>query len=327
MALVGSANLTQSGMQSNREICVGISVEDDRFEDLVLLFQSYWNDADVLTDERLEEYSRICRSVSSSTSEHILEKAITEEFGDLNPSGGIIVGGKKQSSEKLYLESYRQVYQEFLTAYREVEEIYSSKDKRQLPENVVPLRIEVDQFFSFVREKFAGGDTYREQPLRYGEERKVFVSAMIDKWFKQRWSYLDEKVQVHFSMLNKSFSSKEVIESTTTEEIYDALEVCNAFHDRYRFYKGGGETKKREFLENNSQEQLKKVVAYLLFGEGNYIDRMGICIFDPEYKLWHYGRSCIQELLGWINKENIPICNGRTVKALRYLGFDVVIFT
>lgn len=52
---------------------------------------------------------------------------------------------------------------------------------------------------------------------------------------------------------------------------------------------------------------------------------MGNCIFNPEYKLNEFGRSAVQELLGWVNKEGIPICNGRTVKALRYLGFNVEI--
>ncbi|OOI06655.1 hypothetical protein BIW16_03155 [Vibrio sp. OULL4] len=27
--------------------------------------------------------------------------------------------------------------------------------------------------------------------------------------------------------------------------------------------------------------------------------------------------------IGWINKENLPVINGRTTKVLRYFGFDV----
>lgn len=53
---------------------------------------------------------------------------------------------------------------------------------------------------------------------------------------------------------------------------------------------------------------------------------MAACIFDEDYKLDEFGRAAVQELYGWVNTENVPICNGRTVKALRYLGCKVEIF-
>lgn len=76
----------------------------------------------------------------------------------------------------------------------------------------------------------------------------------------------------------------------------------------------------------NDLKQLQKVLTFLLHGQGNYTERMASCIFDEEYSLSQFGRAAIQELYGWVNQENIPNCNGRTVKALRYLGFDVLIF-
>jgi hypothetical protein len=54
---------------------------------------------------------------------------------------------------------------------------------------------------------------------------------------------------------------------------------------------------------------------------------MGTCIFSPEYKLNQFGRSAVQELLGWVNKEGIPICNSRTVKALRFFGYNIAVFS
>ena len=32
---------------------------------------------------------------------------------------------------------------------------------------------------------------------------------------------------------------------------------------------------------------------------------------------------CVQETYGWVNSEDVPICNGRTLKSLRSLGFNV----
>lgn len=79
-------------------------------------------------------------------------------------------------------------------------------------------------------------------------------------------------------------------------------------------------------MNNNDIERMRFTLSYLLYGDEEFIIRMGKCIFDNKYNLYGIGRSGIQELLGWVNKENIPICNGRTVKALRYIGFNITTF-
>ncbi len=111
------------------------------------------------------------------------------------------------------------------------------------------------------------------------------------------------------------------------EQIFNALDVCHSIHDRFRFFLGGHETMKKVFTSENDLKQIQKVISYLLHGQDDFIKRMGTCIFDESYSINQIGRSAVQELLGWVNKEDIPICNGRTVKALRYLGFNVVVFT
>ena len=111
------------------------------------------------------------------------------------------------------------------------------------------------------------------------------------------------------------------------EEIFEALDVCHSIHDRLRFFPGGHETLKKVFTSENELKQIQKVISYLLHGQDDFITRMGTCIFVESYSIKQIGRSAVQELLGWVNKEDIPICNGRTVKALRYLGFNVVVFT
>ena len=138
VSLVGSANLTQSGMNSNSEICVEIPREDDAFDNLVMLYQSYWNQADVLDQKVLDKYSRLFDSYSNKA-ENSLEESIKSQFGDVDPAGGIEVGKPKPSKEKDFLSSYKRTYQEFMTAYREVEAFYKKDGRRQQPEKVVPL--------------------------------------------------------------------------------------------------------------------------------------------------------------------------------------------
>jgi hypothetical protein len=326
VSLIGSANLTDAGLQSNREVCIEVGSNDERFDRLVSLYSSYWNQAEVLTPERLEKYSSVYKQGNVDIGNSQLERRIIDAFGTSSPTEGIQVGRKRATKDKVFLESYRRTYQEFLSAFRTLERFYKEDGRRQHPEDDVPLRIEIDQFLSFIREDFATGDSYGYAPVRHGAELENFIEGLLNEWFYQRWEYLDEYIPKHIARIIKRLSTKSAIEAAIMEEIYDAIDVCHSFHDRFRFYLGGHETMKRNFIQDNDLKQIKKVLIYLLHGKENFITRMGTCIFDEEYKINHVGRSVIQELLGWVNKEDIPICNGRTVKALRYLGFNVVVF-
>jgi len=323
VALVGSANLTQRGIQSNREICVEITSEDERFERLLSLYQSYWNQAEVLNSERLKRYDKIYKVKKENAD---LEKSVFDEFGEVAPTEGIQVGRKKPSKEKVFLESYRRTYQEFRSAYQEVEAIYKSFGQRQQPEEIVPVRIEIDQFFSFIRKYYATGESYKGAPFRDGQEREEYVKSLIKDWFGQRWDYLDHSIIKNIPRITSRLGTAPSIKAASMDEILDALDVCHSFHDRFRFYLGGDSAMKKAFAEDNKLDKVKDVFIYLLHGSDEFITRMGNCIFEENYSLHHIGRSIIQELLGWVNQENIPICNGRTVKALRYLGFNVVVF-
>lgn len=325
-ALIGSANFTDAGFQSNRELCVTIPSDDERFDELLRVYQSYWTQADVLTRERLEEYAKIFAKSGANSGDKNLESSVMDVFGDLWPSEGIQADKKKESKEKVFLEAYRRTYQEFLSAFREVEGIYQKAGKRKKSEDVVPLRIEIDQFFNFIREFYAKGDSYKYQKLLSKDKREELVKGKLEEWFETNWPYLENNIPKHYAQISKTLTSGKSIQSATMEEIVDALLMCHSIHDRLRFFTGGLNTLKEVILKENSEEQLKKVVSYLLYGEEDFITRMGNCIFNPEMSVSQVGRSGIQELLGWVNNENVPICNGRTVKALRYLGYNVVVF-
>jgi hypothetical protein len=323
-ALVGSANLTDAGLVSNGELAVVIGPEDDRFDSLLGIFQQFWEQAEVLTPERCKEYVAL-QARYGPTQLNTFETEVRKRFGDSAPQG-IRSGGSKSTKEKTFLKSYRQVYDEFLDAFRFVEQRYKETGQRQQPEEIVPLRIEIDQFFSFVRERFTTGDSYAAAPIRHGRDVEQFVDEHLAKWFVQRWQYLDDVIAKHYQQINSVLGSAEQIQHSSAEEIFDALDVCHSIHDRLRFFPGGHDKLRQTFLAENALSQLHKVIVYLLHGHGNYVERMANCIYDSKYQLRQFGRAAVQELFGWVNRDNIPICNGRTVKALRYLGFNVVVF-
>lgn len=320
-ALVGSGNLTDAGLQRNREIAVTVGADQPEFHELVMLFEDYWSEATVLTSERLATYQSIWTDTGRRKAEQDLERNVMEAFGDLLPSGGIQVGRPRPSRSKLWLEDYERTYQQFLGAFREIEEVYRGQGRRKTDQ--VPLRIEVDQFFNYLRERHAPGDEYRSGPLLDLRERKGRVQEFLAPWFEGEWSYLTKHIVPRYAKITERLGSTSAIKGASAESLLEALEVCHAFSDQFRFHRGGMDTLRRGFLDATDVDQLRESLLYLLHGPDPFVERMGTLIFDRSYRLPRCGRSVVQELLGWVNQEDVPICNGRTLKMLRFLGYDV----
>lgn len=319
-AIVGSANLTDGGLMRNRELAVVIPGADERFDALVELGQSYWSQAKPLEKEPVDEYLRMERAHPTLSAS--LENAVLMKWGDLAPEG-IQVGKARPSRDKVWLEDYRRTYQEFRAAYDVVEQSYKASGVRHVPEDKLPLRIEIDQFLSYIREEHASGDGFQAAPMRTRPESEREIVRLIGDWQKFQPDYLINKAPVNYQHIGRVFESAKTIESATGDEIFEALNVCHAFYTRARHFPGGLATMKSRFLEDNPLEKLRKTLTFLLHGKGDFVVRMGSCIYDQDKKLVHFGKSGVQELMGWVNRENIPICNGRTIKALRFLGFNV----
>jgi hypothetical protein len=123
--------------------------------------------------------------------------------------------------------------------------------------------------------------------------------------------------------LVRIFGSFQTIAAATNDELFDALSTVHSFHDRFRFFLGGTPAWKKAFLAANDPRRTRESLIYLLYGPGALEQRMANLIYNAAYKLNEFGQSNVQELVGWMNNEELPVMNGRTTKVLRYLGFDV----
>lgn len=321
--LVGSANLTNAALLTNQEVMVSLNSEDHRFEELTSLFSNYWESANVLSKEAIKDYKNIYNKYSKLSSQIIsLDNEVLDKIGDINYSN-INRGKKHISQSSIFLESYRKSYQTSVYAFECIEEIYSSF-QRKVPEEQIPLRLEIDSFFSFVRDCYATQETWLAQPLGWTDMQKSHLRTLVNEWLSTPWEHFEERiVPINYPLIYNVFKSPDSIEQSNAGEIVDALCVLHSFHDRLRFYKGGLDTLIDEFSTSNDISQIKKTITYLLYGKGDIIKRMSDCIYNDEFKLNAFGQSNVQELIGWINKENLPVINGRTTKVLRYFGFDV----
>ncbi|EDR7592573.1 phospholipase D-like domain-containing protein [Salmonella enterica] len=321
--LVGSANLTNTALLTNQEVMVSLNSEDHRFEELTSLFSNYWESANVLSKEAIKDYKNIYNKYSKLSSQIIsLDNEVLDKIGDINYSN-INRGKKHISQSSIFLESYRKSYQTSVYAFECIEEIYSSF-QRKVPEEQIPLRLEIDSFFSFVRDYYAPQETWLAQPLGWTDMQKSHLRTLVNEWLSTPWEHFEERiVPINYPLIYNVFKSPDSIEQSNAGEIVDALCVLHSFHDRLRFYKGGLDTLIEEFSTSNDISKIKKTITYLLYGKGDIIKRMSDCIYNDEFKLNAFGQSNVQELIGWLNKENLPVINGRTTKVLRYFGFDV----
>lgn len=302
---------------------IGLPSDDPRFDELTQLFAEYWDEAEVLNEEAISSYKAIYEKFKKASQlVDDLDNEVINALGDKNFSN-ISRGKIKTTKKSIFLDTYRKSYQETVSAFRKIEEIYTLKE-RKTEEGDIPLRLEIDSFFSFVRDCHAIQGTWEVPSLGWDNSKKMALNSLIDEWLMIDWRYFEEHiVQVNYPLILNVFGSQKSINSASSEEIVDALCVLHSFHDRLRFYKGGLETLKSAFLSSNDISDIKESLTHLLYGKGDVVSRMADCLFDSRYKLNEFGQANIQELVGWISKENLPVINGRTTKVLRYFGFDV----
>lgn len=323
-ALVGSANLTQSAILSNQEVVVSIESNDIRFTELVSLFGGYWSEAKVLNQKTLDTYKTAYREFEKlQGSIEKLDQDILSKLGTSQPSN-ITRDKAKESKESLFLEDFRKTYQECVTAFNIIWDAYDSTGYRKADPNLIPLRLEIDSFISFVREQKAKGEAWMNSPLRSSAEQRPIIVEMVDEWRNTPWPHFEERiVGENYPRLLRTFKSEATVKAATDDELFDTLTTLHSFHDRFRFYTGGMPGWKKAFLAANDGNRVRETLAYLVFGEDGIENRMANAVYDSRYKLNEFGRANIQELIGWCNREELPIVNGRTTKVLRFFGSDV----
>ena len=233
-------------------------------------------------------------------------------------------GLPKQSKKNIFIDDFRRTYQEFLEAYNVIKDVYLSVGKRKHTDDEIPLRLEIDSFVSFVRERHAQRNKWKETPIIAGEKQKKMIRDLVDEWHETHWSHFEDTVvKITYPRFEKTFPAPDTIRNADDDTIIGGLRVLHSFHDSLRFFKGGFQTLANSFLKKNDAKKIRDSIEYLLFGRDDIEIRMANLIYDPAYSLSEFGRANVQELVGWSNPQDLPVVNGRTTKVMRYFGFDV----
>jgi hypothetical protein len=326
-ALVGSANLTQSGLKSNREISVVVPRDEKScFGDLQESFAGLWESADVLTDSILETFTAAFNSPGKPKIEESIDDHLTKDIPDCDPAN-VDAGSRIVSKERLFLQNFRRRYDEIMVpAIREIEGVFESLGIRHPTFVNATLDIEISRFLGWLRLTHAPKDMWESTELLSKESRATRIEHYIRLWVEttdvaagDMYAY-ETEIQ-NIARLREVFGSEAGITDADGEDLVEALTGCHAFLEQLRFTKGGEEPLKVEFLADNTADRIKSTLTYLLHGPGDQIQRAYDVIHLPEHKLRKFAESCVMELVGWIDSKRPPI-NSRTIKALRYLGFN-----
>lgn len=325
-ALLGSSNLTDGGLYSNREavICLDRPEDTDAIEEIRALFVELWDAGQVLTKEKLESFAKAHAAARKRAGDP--DKDIEDAIGRAEPPN-INVKSHEKSKERVFLEGLRQlVYEQYRPAFNEVTAILDEHNYRRPELSSVGIANETNRFLNYVRLSHVFGDeAWQTAPLRSPADRRSLISNLGEEWATADDSKVPEDYATWLVTVRQTFGTKDAINGATKEQITAALMSLHAFLEQLRFVKGGAKNLPTEFWKRNDDDlaRVKSGLAHLLHGPDDFIKRLHDILYDPSRKLALFGRFCALELFGTVFPDICPPMNGRMAKALRYLGFDV----
>ena len=305
-------------------ICLDQPEDTDTVEELHTLFLELWNSAQVLTDEKLASFEQAHREArrKEPDPDSIIEKAV----GRAEPAN-INVDSTKHSPERIFLEQLRgQVYEQYRPAFLAVKNILVNNNFRRSDLAKIGADNETNRFLNWVRLTYVIGDeAWQTAPFRSEADRGNEISRLGAEWKIADDNKVPDTYQDWLDNVGGVFASPESIEAASKEELTEGLTSLHAFAEMSRFVKGGAVNLPAAFWSANNQDvsRVKASLSYLLFGSGDFIQRLHDLLYEPDNKLRYFGRFCALELYGTIKPAECPPMNGRMAKALRYLGYEV----
>ena len=335
IALVGSANLTDAGMMSNREVSVVVRKErDDAYFALPEVFEGLWDDAHVLTQTVLDQYTKAYNSQGKPQGEDEFQKFI-DQFVDPASPRSVAVESRNVSKSRSFIQRFRRKYDEVLIpAHNEILDVAVANGFGRLEYEGQDPRIELGRFFGWLRIIHGRGDGWRETTiLSNKEDRAKRIIEYVNIWQSTDDTvgmdmYDAEKQIDSVSNIRTYLADPDKLVTLTFDEIFEYLIGCHAFFNRLRFAAkdADGETGvdrlRTQFQKDNKRADVVDTIRYLLSGPGDGIERAYDCIYDSRYRLSGFSEACVMELLGWADPQRPPF-NNRSIRGIRLLGYDV----
>jgi PLD-like domain len=334
-ALVGSANLTKNGLESNRELSVLLRKNrDEAFYALEGLFDDLWNDADVLNEDVLRKYEKAFKLRERPHDEGAFEKFIHKFVKPAAPKS-IVVGSENKSRERSFIQGFRRKYDELLVpAHDEILAVAQQHGFGRPEYAGQDPQIEMGRFLGWLRLTQGGGNGWRETTLLSSpDERAKRIAQFVQMWqstkdtVKGDMYHASNEIE-NIANIRTYLCDTNELRQLSYDDLFRYLTGCHAFLERLRYASKdigedltGLERLRIDFQTRNIREAVERTVGYLLSGSGDAIERAYDCVYGS-YKLAGFGEACVMELLGWGDPKRPPF-NNRSIRGIRLLGFDV----
>jgi hypothetical protein len=321
-ALIGSSNLTDGGLYSNREAT--LLVEDaDNLDELRRLFIQLWKEARALTPDKLNAFANVYVRPAFPDGNPRIADAVG---GKVEPSN-INVDNRPESAARMFMEQLRrQVFEGYKPAFTEVLDTIRAGNYRRADLEDLGIAYETNRFLNWVRLSKAPGDDWADAPLRLKQEERLEEIRRLGR----EWVHADKSQVPHdytdmLRNVKRVFGTVESIENASKAELSEGLLSVHAFLEQLRFVKGGKENLGPFFWSQNNEDvsRVRKSLTWLIHVRDDFIERLHDLIYDPTWSLAYFGKFCALELFGTVKPEELPPINGRMAKALRFLGYDV----
>lgn len=301
-ALVTSANLTRTAFSMKYE--VGILLSEGEAEPVLDLFERWWG----IGTEDFPERRRTARGRGRTETRG--EETSTQglkQLWNLPPDPG-------STQISVFLD-----YDRFLKSYREFADLYDRTGPRAWPKT--PLFFETDSFLNYLyhhapgtpSKKHVKGKPRAISGLQRRKDAKKYA-ASFKKWLSRAGdtqSRREKSSRTIQRLLSKNHITK--ITWSDIEKVTDQLNCLNSVR-----------LAKHRFLnpQNNDVRGIRRAWRDLLYGKGSIQARMSSC---TRPRINYFGKSSVQELLGFFDPDQYPLRNRNSNAGLRFLGYDVPI--
>jgi hypothetical protein len=361
---IGSANMTESGIYRNIELGVFITKEElkgnpEFHENLHDFFQHLEEGSTKALFEDIEKYKKFCAENLRNDKQEknaVAESLFDQEFAYLPPIKSSFSCEDRKSRENKRKQKFLKEWRGTLGLLRSITEKYFN-DEKHYPlwmkgQNFSP-NIVCDRFLHYFYEEEVmkseeEGNSIERVEIFYNKNKKdpedslrkavIRFQALQESYDENTILFMDA-----WAKDNKKLLSKEKIQNLTEEELRRLYEQTHALRDHARHMENHklklvvqeneripGSEKARALASIHFEDKTEKrhgildILEYLIWGNDDVENRIWeVC--EGDYKISDMGKSSVGEFLGWALPEKYPIRNGRTNKALRALGYDVLI--
>jgi HKD family nuclease len=324
VAMLGSANLTEGGMASNREAALVLDQpgDEERILDIEIFFAQVWDSAEVLTLQVFKQFKDAWDKASRLAN----PDAPFQVLRAVEPPT-VLSGSGRKSARQYFLSSLQKlIYEEYRPAFEEVSGVLRERGLRR-PEFVeLGLTVETNRFLNWVRLEHAIGDAaWQDAPQRSEKDRQHLVGEFATQWITTTNPHIPDDYFELLAELSKVMGTPESIRASNHDQLAHALICVHAFKQQMRFTLGGEGALPTKFWELNHGDlsRVQDSLVNLVHGTDDFAERIYTVLYDQKYKIGAFGRFCALELVGTLKPEQVPPINGRMAKALRFLGFEV----